>query len=222
MTHGELGRLLSMANRSYVLRPFYPHLGSLDYIVTPEGGDLSVATARMCRWIPFPRVMLPYPEDADRTTKALIKTVNGVLPVRVPKYTSVGTAAIVDSGRPLPAIDLLPQPLRWENPLRLGHYRALPGLPTTFGRPRNLPSGRPLTPVPLSSRDQKYFAPLATEPAKAVATLSPTLLELTRHARVAWWSEETKLFVWVHECLPADDTARLAETAEQIHQQLLR
>ena len=135
---------------------------------------------------------------------------------------SAGTVAIVDYARPLPSIDILPEPLRWRPYPQIERRRALPWLARRFGRERNLPSGTALRPVPLAGADREYFAPLAADPAEAAAVLTPKLLALTRDPLVGWWSEGSTLFVWVHETLDLRARPQLAEHARRIHRLLVR
>jgi hypothetical protein len=222
MNHEELRDIHAAVKKSYVLRPFYARRGDLDLILTPDGGNLDVMTAIMHRVIPLPHELIPYPRDGQ-VSRAVVQAVNRVLPVAVSRFESLATAAVVDTGRPLPAVDLLPAPMRWTTPLRIHgrRKRLLPWLPMTFGRPRNLPSGAPLKPVPLAKPDQDYFAPLAPDPEAAAKALSPALLTLTRELKVAWWSEGTVLFVWTHDALPFDRRTVLAEQAKLIHSHLV-
>lgn len=220
--YDELRDWEAAARASYVVRPYYPRLGALDQLLTPEGGDLSVATGLMIRHIPFAHDPIPYPESGGRTTLGLIRALNIRLPITVERVRSAGTVAIVDDGRPLPGIDVLPEPLRWSPYLRIEHRRALPWLARRFGRERNLPSGAALRPVPLAGPDRDYFAPLAVDPAEAAAVLTPELLALTREPLVGWWSEGSMLFVWVHETLALGARPQLAEHARRIHRLLVR
>lgn len=220
--YDELRDWEAAARASYVVRPYYPHLGTLDQLLTPEGGDLSVATGLMIRHIPFPHDPLRYPKDAGRTRLGFIKMLNDRLPVAVERVRSAGTVAIVDDGRALPSIDILPEPLRWEPYLRIERRRAAPWTSRRFGRERNLPGGGALKPVPLAGADRDYFAPLAVDPSEAAAVLTPQLLALTREPLVGWWSEGSMLFVWVHETLALRARPQLAEHARRIHRLLVR
>lgn len=221
MGYQELLTWQRAAQSSYVVRPYYAHLGSLDQVFTPVNGDLSTATAVMLRHIPYPHDLLPYPKRSGLTRRGLTRALNLRLPVVVTNLVSIGTAAIVDTGDELPGIDLLPEPMRWENPVRTDRHRVLPGLRRRFGRERNLPSGAPLKPVMLPAPDQSYFVPLAVDPATAAKVLTPALLKLTRDLQVAWWSEGTVLFVWIHEALPLSSRPQLAERARRIHREIL-
>ena len=221
MSYQELHAWQSTALASYVTRPYYRHEGTLEQVFTPVDADLSTATALMIRHIPFPYDFLPYPRSWGRTARGLVMALNARLPVLVRNMRSIGTAAIIDTGRPLPGIDLLPEPMRWQNPVTADRRRILPWLRTTYGRERNLPSGTPLKPVLVSEPDRSYFAPLATDPVAAAAVLTTELLEITRDVRVAWWSEGTMLFVWRHEYMPLGARPRLAEHARRIHEAIV-
>lgn len=216
MGYDELRDWQTAAKASYVVRPYYRHLGTLDQIMTPEGGDLSTATALMIRHIPVPHEMLPYPRGRSRTSLGLVMALNRRLPISVTHRLSAGTVAIVDYGCTLPSVDILPEPLRWERYLRLDR-RAAPWLPRSLGRERNLPGGAALEPVPLGAADRDYFAPLAADPARAAAALSPAVLALTRESRVGWWSRGGMLFVWTHEALAPRARPALAEHAKRLH-----
>ena len=219
MVYEELREWQAASCASYVVRPYFAR-GLLEQMLTPEGGDLSVATALIYRSVPMPHELLSYPPRFSRTAKGLIMAANRWLPMVVTPARSIGTAAIVDSGRPLPGVDLLPEPMRWENPVHIERCRMLPWLSRNIGRKRNLPSGAPLKPVMLANSDRDYFAPLAVDPAQAAAALSPALLKLTRDLQVGWWSEGTMLFVWTHDALPYRERPRLAEQAQRIHRLL--
>jgi hypothetical protein len=219
MRYDELREWRTTAGASYVVRPYCAR-GGLAEMMTPEEGDLSVATALIQRRIPVPHELLPYPPSLSRSARGLIMAANARLHLVVKWLWSIGTAAIVDTGRPLPGLDLLPEPMRWENPLRLERHRMPPWLPRCIGRERNLPSGTALKPVILPHWDLDYFAPLAVDPARAAAAISPELLRLTRDLQVGWWSEGTTLFVWRHDPLPPPMRPRLAEQAQRIHRLL--
>jgi hypothetical protein len=219
--HEELRDWHRAAQASYVLRPFYPHQGSLFQALTPTGGDLSIATALMLRRIPVAHPFLSDAASPGRPSRTRpVRALNALLPGLVARLLNVGTAAIVDTGQPLPGIDLLPEPMRWTVPLRIERRRALPWLAGEFGRERNLPSGAPLEPVRMPGPGLAYFNPLATDPAEAAAVLSPALLGLTRELGLAWWCEGSMLFVWTHEGLGFDERLRLAESARRIHRLL--
>lgn len=219
MYYDEVREWQEAARASYVVRPYCPHEGSLGEILTPADGGLTVGTAHIHRHIPVPHELLPYPRTRNRTVRGLVLSLNSLLPVTVTRRPSMGTAAIVDTGRGLPSIDLLPEPMRWESHLRIDRRRALPWLSKDFGRERNLPSGVRLRPVPLpfSHSDEEYFAPLAADPGVATAALSPELLAYTRECGVAWWSDGSILFVWTHKVLWSHDRRRLVESAQRIH-----
>lgn len=220
MGHDEVGEWQAAARASYVVRPYYPRLGLLDDLLTPTRGDLTVGTGLIVRHIPVPRVLLPYPRTRNQAVRGLVLLLNGRLPIVVKRLQSFGTVAIVDKGRQLPSIDVLPEPMRWEERLRLERRRALPWLSKGFGRERNLPSGVDLKPVRLFRPDQAYFAPLAADPVEAAAVLSPALLDYTRELGVAWWSDGSILFVWMHDAMPVRDRPQLAECAQRIYRLL--
>lgn len=220
MGYAEVREWQAAARASYVVRPYYPHLGLLDDLLTPVSGDLTVGTGLIVRHIPVPRALLPYPRTRNQAMRGLALFVNGRLPIVVKRLRSFGTVAIVDKGRRLPGIDLLPEPMRWAGRLRIERRRALPWLSRDFGRERNLPSGVELKPVRLSRPDQDYFAPLAADPVAAAAVLSPALLDYTRELGVAWWSDGSILFVWKHDVMPLTDRPQLAECAQRIYRLL--
>jgi hypothetical protein len=221
MDYGELRPIQDLAQRSYVVRPYSRRRGQLESIATPVDGGLRVATATIQRWVPYPHAFFALLNPRRAWWIRVLRAANDVLPTVVPWRFSIGTAAIVDSGQPLPSLDLLPEPMRWEIPLRVPGRRALPWLPAQYGVERNVPSGAALRPVTGLGEDGRYFAPLAADPDEARAVLSPALLKLTRQRGVAWWSDGTTLFAWTHEPLPVPRLQHLAESAELIHRHLV-
>ena len=215
MVHNELRELQACAHASYVVRPYYSTRGFLTQILTPEDGDLSVATALIYRRIPAPHELLPYPRARSGAFTTVIAALNRHLPITAPALLSVGTAAIIDTGQRLPGIDILPEPMRW------GEQQPFEERHPLHWRTRNLPSGTRLAPVLLATPDRDYFAPLAIDPIAAARVLTPALLAYTRKSGVAWWSEGTTLFTWTHDALPIRMRPGLAECAQRIHQFLI-